>query len=320
MNDDELKYSSSDIAFIIPTKDRPGKIRNFLTSLAQQSASCGRVIVVDGGESVKDIVHSFSDRLPVEHYECRPPGQIRQRNMGISLLDDKTPLVGFLDDDIVLEPQALEQMVSFWNRADKAAAGVSFNIVNQHTTLPKWAKGLWGMILPQQGKVLRSGYHVSIENVPSDLQTEWLCGGATVWKQGILKEHTNTEISSLWAIGEDLIFSYPIGKQFPLYVCADAKVRHEHIYDHKVKKRHRYYGRTAFLWRLFFVESHAELSRKRYFLMASGEMAFRLLIGLFSFQKQQIQFALGQKDGILTGLRAIRRGSDLISILNEETE
>ena len=320
MNNDRQMFSGSDIAFIIPTKDRPKKIRNFLTSLSQQSVPCGRVIVVDGGESVKDIVLSFSDRLPVEHYECHPPGQIRQRNLGISLLDDKTPLVGFLDDDIVLEPHALDQMVSFWNKVGKATAGVSFNIVNQHTTLPKWAKGLWGMLSPQKGKVLRSGYHVSIENVASDLKTEWLCGGATVWKQGILREHTNTEVSSRWAIGEDLIFSYPIGKRFPLYVCGGARVRHEHIYDHKVKVRHRYYGCTAFLWRLFFVESHAELSRKLYFLMATGEMAFRLVIGLLTFQKQQIQFALGQKDGIVTGLKAIRRGSNLLSILNEDTE
>jgi glycosyltransferase involved in cell wall biosynthesis len=320
MNKARHRYDGGDLALVIPTKDRPEKIRDFLTSLSQQSVPCGRVIVVDGGESVKDIVLSFSDRLPVEHYECRPPGQIRQRNLGISLLDDKTPLVAFIDDDIVLEPSALEQMVSFWDNAAPDTAGVSFNIINQHTTLPKWAKGLWGMILPRQGKVLRSGYHVSIENVPRDVKTEWLCGGATVWKQGILREHSNTEISSRWAIGEDLIFSYPLGKEFPLYVCAEAKVRHEHIYDHKVKKRHRYYGRTAFLWRLFFVESHAELSRRLYFLMASGEMAFRLVIGLLFFQKQQIQFALGQKDGILMGLRAIRRGSDLISILNEDTE
>jgi glycosyltransferase involved in cell wall biosynthesis len=66
MNKARHRYEGGDLAFVIPTKDRPGKIGDFLTSLSQQSVSCGRVIVVDGGESVKDIVLSFSDRLPVE--------------------------------------------------------------------------------------------------------------------------------------------------------------------------------------------------------------------------------------------------------------
>lgn len=48
---------------------------------------------MDGGKGVRDEVMGFSDRLPVAYYECQPPGQIRQRNMGISLLDDHTSLV-----------------------------------------------------------------------------------------------------------------------------------------------------------------------------------------------------------------------------------
>lgn len=311
-------YTGQDIAFIIPTKDRPEKVKNVLNSLAKQNISCRRVMIVDSGQSVKDIVMRFSDRLPVEHYECHPPGQIRQRNMAISLLDDRTPLVGLLDDDIVLEPNALESMISFWNRIDLGTAGVSFNIVNKHSTFPAWAKAVIKTIFPQ-GRVLCSGYNISIEDVSTDLKTQWLCGGATVWRQEILKKYSNKEISSRWATCEDLIFSYPIGKRFSLYVCADAKVRHEHIYDHKVKMKQRYYGRTVILWRFFFVESHVELSRMFFLLMASAEIAFRLIVGMLSFRKRYFQYAMGQIEGAIIGLKASHCGLNLLSFLNEDT-
>lgn len=317
MNRGRPTYHGQDLALVIPTKDRPQKMRNFLNSLVQQEVICGRIIIVNGGQSIEEMVMSFSGRLPVEYYECHPPGQIRQRNMGIALLDERTRLVGFLDDDIVLESGALEHMIAFWNRTEPHTAGVSFNITNQHSTLPKWAKGFFAMLFPRQGKVLPSGYQVSIENVRKDLKAQWLCGGATVWKQRILRDYANREISSRWAIGEDLIFSYPIGKRFPLYVCADARVRHEHVYDHKVDMRHRYYGRTVMLWRLYFVESHKELSRKLFFLMASAEMIMRLTIGVLMQKRPQIDYALGLKEGMVLGMKAGRDGSSLLSLIDE---
>lgn len=307
------------MAFIIPTKDRPGKIKAVLESIAQQTIPCGRIIIVDGGQSVEDIVMSFSDRLPVEYYTCSPPGQIRQRNRGISLLNDQTLLVGFLDDDIVLEPRALEKMIVFWNGCEPDTAGVSFNIVNSPPFRHSWARALMGMSTPQQGRVLLSGYNVATTPVGAHLRAQWLCGGATVWRKEILKRFTNREIYSRWAICEDVIFSYPIGKEYPLYVCADAKVRHEHVYDHTAKMKYRYYGRTVTLWRLFFVESHVEFSRMFFLWMLLGQISARFMLGIFSFRMRHIEYAIGQIEGAIKGLSALHRGLNLLSLLNEDT-
>jgi glycosyltransferase involved in cell wall biosynthesis len=62
--------------------------------------------------------------LPVE-YSTASPGQIRQRNLGLVHMDERTPLIGFLDDDLILEPDALERMIEFWNRAEPDTAGVA---------------------------------------------------------------------------------------------------------------------------------------------------------------------------------------------------
>ena len=319
MNETKKTYTGHDVAFIIPTKDRPEKVKNVLESIASQTMSCGRLIVVDGGQSVKDICMGFVDRLPVEYHECSPPGQIRQRNFGIAKLKGAYPLVGSLDDDIVLEPRAVEEIVAFWNRCEKNTAGVSFNIVNIPSHRYSWSKAAIGMSSSQQGRILRSGYNVLGSPTDTDLRVQWLPGGATVWRRGILEKFTNREISSRWAICEDVIFSYPIGKEFPLYVCANARARHEHIYDHKARMKYRYYGRTITLWRLYFVESHAELSRLFFLWMLLGQIIARCVSGIFLFRSRDIQYAIGQIEGALAGLRLLTRGSDLLPLLSEDT-
>ena len=311
-------FNQDDLAVIIPTKDRPQKMENILGSLRDQTVACGRIIVVDGGQSVEDVVMKFAAHLPVEYYDCHPPGQIRQRNLAISKLDNRTPLVAFLDDDIVLETDAIENVLKFWSNCDPKTAGVSFNIINNPPYRYSRVKALFGMSSSEQGRVLRSGYNVATTPVQKNLQTQWLSGGATVWKFDILDSHQHTDIISRWAICEDVIFSYPIGKKYPLYVCADAKVRHEHVYDHKAKMKYFYYGRTITLWRLYFEESHPELSRLFFLWMSLGQILTRFALGIFTFRMHHIQYALGQIDGAASGLSALAKGKQLLTLLNEK--
>lgn len=313
------RYNWRSLALLVPTMNRPEKMRNLLESIVGQTISCGRIVIVDGGTSVRNVVMDFTDRLPVEHYICQPPGQIRQRNMGIGLLDDRTALVGCLDDDIVLLPTALEKMIEFWNRCPPDTAGISFNIVNMPPDRHTWLKGVMGLSSPAQGQVLPSGRNTPIFAVTTDLQTQWLCGGATVWRREILTKYRNREANARWAIAEDLVFSYPIGKRYPLYVCADAPVRHEHVQDHQRKLKHKYYGRTETLWRLYFVAMNEELSRLHYFWMQFTTLAARIMMGVFLFRPKHLQFAAGQIEGLFVGIRVLATGQDLSTLVNEKT-
>ncbi len=62
----QMNYTSSDIAVIIPTRNRPELIKRHLNSLVDQECKIGRVIVVASGIDVESIVIGFKDRLPVE--------------------------------------------------------------------------------------------------------------------------------------------------------------------------------------------------------------------------------------------------------------
>ena len=320
MNMPRAFYSASDLAFIIPTKDRPQKLKNLLESFATQTVSCGRLIIIDGGHSVENLVMSYSGKLPVEYYECRPPGQIRQKNMGISLLDEKTPLVGFLDDDIVLEPYALKAIISFWNSCGANTAGISFNIINVPAQRHFLLGSIFGLSVPEPGRVLRSGITTANYPAQTNLRTQWLCGGATIWKQDILKAFSHNEIQGRWAIAEDLIFSYPVGKRFSLYVCADARVRHEHVMDYVSKMKHRFHGRTQTIWWLYFVELNDDLSRTRFFFALFVRIIGRLMRGMLTFRIEHLEFVLGQVEGAIKGLKSILYHGDLVSLMAEEED
>ena len=313
----ECNYTGSYLAFLIPTKDRPGKMTNLLDSLVGQTIQCSRIIIINGGESIEELVLSYKDRLPVEYYECRPPGQIRQRNMGISLLDSKTPLIGSLDDDIVLMPDAVEKMIAFWNTLPKATAAVSFNIINCEPVKHSWIKGMMGLTGPLPGKVLKSGINTPILSIRENISSQWVCGGATIWRQEILKKFTNAPKNTMWASSEDLNFSYQIGKLYPMYVCADAKVNHEHVYDLSIKTKYRYYGRTETLWRFFFVESHQEFSRMAFLWSQLTTIIARFIKGIISLQVRHFQFGLGQIEGVYAGMKAIAQERNLDQLLND---
>ena len=107
-------YVSKDLAIIIPTKDRPKKVGSLLQSIKELDCEVGRVIVVASGQDISDVVIEFSKILPVEYYSSEP-GQIKQRNKGISLLNDSTKLVATIDDDMFFYKTAVLQMIKFWN-------------------------------------------------------------------------------------------------------------------------------------------------------------------------------------------------------------
>ena len=140
------RYQPEDLEFIIPTKDRPGKLGNLLDSFVAQEITCARILIIDGGKSVAATVDEYADRLPVEHHVCHPPGQIRQRNMGLGMLAAGTKLVGFLDDDIVPADGALAAMLALGNEREPETAGAPSNAVNDGGATPSvGARGAgWG--------------------------------------------------------------------------------------------------------------------------------------------------------------------------------
>jgi len=318
MNEIKTVYMGRDLVLIIPTKDRPIKILSLLDSIAIQTVQCGRVIIVDGGRSIKDIVNGYRNCLTVEYYRCWPPGQIRQRNMGIAQLNNRNLLIGFIDDDMVFEPDAIEKMIDFWNRTEAKTAGVGFNIVNASPHRHSFILGLFLASSHIQGSILRSGHNVTISNISEDIHTQWLGGGYTVWRHEILENFSQKNLNTRYAAGEDVRFSYPIGKQYPLYVCAGARIRHEHDYDQVPNKAfHRYQGLKLSIGNFCFAESYQEISCVACLWMLTGMALSGFVSGCVTFSRRRLEFSLGQAKAIVLFLKSILGDTDMFAELED---
>ncbi len=311
-------YTSQDLALIIPTKDRPGKLGELLDSIVGQSAACGRVIVIDGSESARETASGFKTKLPIDYYQSPIPGQIRQRNLGISKLRSVDRLIGCLDDDLVLEPDAFREIITFWNSVRSETAGVGFNMVNVPCHRYSRIKGLFGLDHPQMGRVLESGMNTGITHVTANINTQWLGGGYTVWRSDILAAYPQEILNTRWAVGEDLRFSYPVGKKYPLYVCHKARVHHHHVYDQAAAADvARYRGRKIVTASVYFVRTNPELSLAACCWMLLGLTIGRFFQGLFRRDQSLLKETRGQAEGLLYAFGHMVGKKDLKHLLED---
>ncbi len=175
------------IVLIVPTKDRPKDIQNLFSSLIIQSRKPDSVIVVDGSDQpIKSTLEQYTSELNLNYIPCRPPSLPKQRNVGIKNLPADTDWVGFLDDDLVLEPDALENLEKLIiEKNDPKLKGVGLCILNQQSSKMKFLLRFFMMSSKRPGTVTISGYHTAIPSVEKDIETDWLYGGATFWSKDI---------------------------------------------------------------------------------------------------------------------------------------
>jgi len=315
-----IPFAARHMCVVVPTRDRPERMRTLLTSLLDQPEPVGRVIVVASGADIRDVIAEFDTRLSIDYLHTNESGQIRQRNLGLRLLDDRTPLVACLDDDILVERGSVDRILAFWNQAPADTAGVGFNITNGAPEIPTRLKLLMGTSDRTPGRVLRSGITTSISHLTAHARTQWLNGGTTVWRAGILRTHVPTEIDCSWAFAEDLIFSYPIGKRFPLFVCADAPVQHLEL--KRDRQPSRYYvdqGRTQSIWLYHFVRSQSELSPAGLIRALTIRIAASVWRGLRGRRTEHFWYASGilRGFGVMAGHAMGRYGETDIRVLTQ---
>jgi glycosyltransferase involved in cell wall biosynthesis len=95
----------SECTIVIPTRDRPGLLREAVESALAQTAAGTCVLVVDDG-SEPPVALPDDRRLSLARHP-RPRGVAAARNLGASLA--RTRFVTFLDDDDRLRPRMVER-------------------------------------------------------------------------------------------------------------------------------------------------------------------------------------------------------------------
>src|SRR5262249_1321753 len=113
------------VTIVIPTYNRPERLRHALVSVMQQTVGDFEVFVVDDGSrdaTADEVVRGFADarlhciRLPTS----RGPGAAR--NAGV--IRAVAPFIAFLDDDDEWLPEKLEVQLGFLESCENSVGGV----------------------------------------------------------------------------------------------------------------------------------------------------------------------------------------------------
>lgn len=285
------------IGIVIPTIGRYAELRRMLESVARQTRLPEQVIVVGEGHptTMAEMAHSFSS-LDIQFLSLPRPSTCEARNAGMRAARPELTLVAFMDDDIVLEPTALEAVLAFWNSAPQEVAGAALNLLNHPPLWGAWLKSLpitsWlGLYDSQKGAVLRSGMHTLIGHQKQRTYVRWLPTGAVVYARRVLEGYSFDEWFRGYSYLEDLDFSYRIGKQYRLTVVRDASFYH---YPSEIGRPSWYlFGKKEVLNRLYFVSKHAELSRPLCCLALSIRALMSVFLGLARFESRYFRRTAG---------------------------
>ena len=287
------------LAFVVPTKDRPDDMRTMLTSLRAQSRLPDQLIVVDGSApDIRHVVAEFPD-LNIDYVRVFPPSLAKQRNAGMRRLREDITLAGYLDDDVVLEADAIEKMLAYWENAAGDLGGAVFNITN--TAQPQWMglKNLFWLDDPVPGKVLPSGCTSILGNQQTDIETDWLCGGATVWKREVVDRYPYDEWFQGTGYLEDVDFSFNVRGQYRLALVAGARLAH---YSPPVRPdRHFLLGRWQITNRMYLVRKFRSrgLSAFKAWVASMALLGLHLAQGILRFDVHSLNRARGNVAGMI---------------------
>jgi len=273
------------IAFVIATKDRPDDLFRVLESLSLQYRKPDQVIIVSSGQRPPKEIWDRHSLLSITAVHTGLPSAARQRNIGVKKADISMDLIGFLDDDVVLEKNALEEMMSFWKDAGETVGGVSFNQINHPRIFASFLKDLpltekIGLYSREKGRVLVSGFQTLFEHVEKSFYSDWLPSTAVVWRREIFKEHWFDEWFGGYSYLEDLDFSYRVGKKYRLAVAAEA--RYHHFPSVRQRVNDYLFGKKEVENRMHFVRKNQEFSLFRCY----GALFIRMFLTLFHFIKE----------------------------------
>jgi glycosyltransferase involved in cell wall biosynthesis len=291
------------LALVIPTKDRPDDLRRMLGSVDKQSVRPAQLIVVDGSNpDVRHVVDSFPG-LEIEYVRVFPPSLAKQRNAGMARLRHDISMAGYLDDDVVLEPEAIETVLAFWETADANIGGVSFNIVNAEEPRGLWVKSLFGLDGYRRGAVLPSGWTTAPGSPRADLEVDWLCGGATIWRRDIIDHYTYDEWFQGMGFLEDVDYSFNIREKYRLMVVSLARLVHN---SPPIKPdRHFLLGRYQIINRLYFVRKYRRrgLSVIRAWIAIVAMIMMHLAQAVILLERAHLNHAFGNLVGVFAELR-----------------
>lgn len=248
---------------LVATRNRPESLAKLLESLLVSSIRPTQIVIASSGNQITEVINNFKGKLPITHLHIEGKGQIRQKMAGIKLLLPVLDWVAFLDDDVILDSRAIENMsrtmLNFPNYPNLVGIGFSASNWTQApaTVLDNIFAKIFGVSTKRKGVVLRNGQNSNYMGAESVIQTSWL-NGASMWRKKNVDNYDFPFLSASYSVCEDLIYSYQESKNGILIYDPNSHF----TFQNNIQPSQLSFDAFSALtyWRMYFVLTNSELS------------------------------------------------------------
>lgn len=251
MNNARTKAERPRISVVTATLHRPEEVVGLIDNLSRQCLPPFEIILVDGASSdvadTERAVASIRRTLPFQlRYVRHKKGTAAQRNAGIELATGD--YVAFVDDDVRLEPDFFDQVLSVYEAdAKRAVGGIVGYRTNQHFRPEsaerwRWYRRLGLLTVFEPGRYdFRSGYPINANMQPpfSGVRpVDFMTTACAVWRRGVFDSGLRfDEFFCDYGVLEDAHFSLRAGAQWRLLQCGDARCVETHSPNGRIDPR-----------------------------------------------------------------------------------
>ncbi len=245
-------------SLIICTYMRPEPLLKLLQSVRIQNLYPYEILIIDGSTSNKTEIILNENKFENLYYflvNDKDRGLTKQRNFGITKVNDGSEIVCFLDDDTVLEPDYFENLLKTYNQFPDAL-GVGGYICNEikwekvsDNYIPKIDEFYFDGWKRKDGSrfVLRKKLNLDSDRLPgfSPLfshgrsvgflppsnkiyEVEQLMGGVSSFRKSVFKDFSFSTYFEGYGLYEDADFTLRVAKTGKLYLNTAAKLNHYH--------------------------------------------------------------------------------------------
>lgn len=268
-------------ALIICTYQRSQSLKRLLHSVRTQTKKPDQILVIDGSHDseTEEMLHEFQSPT-LSYFKVSPSdrGLTRQRNFGISRIDDDFQIICFLDDDTVLQPDYFQILLRTYDVFPDAvgAGGYITNEIdwrkdsgrlrNNEFEYHGWIRELgsrnllrkkFGLLSDKPPGVMpefSNGLSISFLPPSGEIfPVEFFMGGVSSFKRELFQKVRFSSFFEGYGLYEDLDFCLRASKHGQLYVNTGAQLFHYHQEEGRPNKFN--YGKMVirngwYVWRI----------------------------------------------------------------------
>ncbi|MCG6550692.1 MAG: glycosyltransferase [Candidatus Magnetominusculus sp. LBB02] len=291
-----MRYKTS---IIIPTYNRPDDLTNCIESILKQTQLPDELIVVDDGNLPEPPLKARCEQIGISYiyFKKDKPGSSASRNKGIEL--STGDIVFFLDDDVVLFPDYIEQIMNIYTTADSEAIGGVGGAIANHKALGAVQKLRKILEIPfmvagiKEGRVLPSGFCNGYGTTPFKIakitEVDFLSGGVSSFKKEVFSSFSFDPLNFPFT-GEDMDFSYRVSKKYKLIFTPYAKLYHYEAPKMRPNAYRQGYMFAVFTYRFFKMNVKKTPHEWLFFYYAFfGYILSRVIISIASPKRQNVE-------------------------------